>query len=51
MMLERNALDQPACGAICRGLHALVHQGVSIEEALLIAEKAEVRSEDSEEEP
>jgi DhnA family fructose-bisphosphate aldolase class Ia len=51
IMLERNALDQSACGAICRGLHALVHQGVSIEEALITAEKSEVRSQESEEEP
>jgi len=51
VMLECNAIDQPACGAICRGLHALVHQGVSIEEALIAAEKSEVRTQESEEEP
>jgi class I fructose-bisphosphate aldolase len=51
VMLVPNALDQPACGAVCRGLHALVHQGVSIEEALLLAEKSEVRNQESEDEP
>ena len=50
VMLERDALEQPACGSICRGLNALVHQGVSIEEALIIAEKLEVRGQESEEE-
>ena len=50
LMLERGALEHHDCGAICRGLHALVHQGVSVEEALILAEKSEVRSQEAEEE-
>ena len=48
LMLQRDALQQPACGAICRGLHALAHQGVSIEEALIVAEKSKVRNQEAE---
>jgi DhnA family fructose-bisphosphate aldolase class Ia len=49
-VLGREALTRPDCGFICRALHALLHQGVSIDEALAMAEKSEGRSQESEEE-
>lgn len=50
LALGCGVLDQPGCGWLFKAVHALVHQGVSVEEALAVSEKPEVRSQESEEE-
>jgi class I fructose-bisphosphate aldolase len=50
LVLGCGVLERPECGGLFKAVHALVHQGVSVEEALAMSEKTEVRSQESEEE-
>jgi hypothetical protein len=48
LVLSLGLQERPECAWLLRGAHALVHQGVSVEEALALAEKPEVRTQESE---
>jgi class I fructose-bisphosphate aldolase len=49
LVLGSGVLEQSECAGLLKAVHALVHQGVSVDEALALSEKSGVRSQESEE--